>query len=543
MARLVSSMRFRSITQLLLSFAFTVSLQAAISPPSDAAAAAPATAAPAAAAGPAKAALDAFQAGEHAKAVELAKPLAEQGNADALYLLGFAHETGKGVEASRDKALEYYRKAAAGKQKDAVYRLSFILLASDKEEERNQGREALESAAKDDPAVAGRILGEAYLRGRLTPTADPDKAIFWWKRAADAGDIPSMLLAARFYEGQFGFPELKNPAEALAGYNKAAELGDAGAMATLGARLLGGDEKSRDEKKGRELLKKAIAAKEYRAYLVLGDYEENVKKDLKAALADYELGKDAGQIDCTVRAADFYLQGKGVAKDPARGLALLEKAATAGSPVASFRLAVQAFSAAKPDLLAGYKYLLAAANGNLVEAQNELGLLYLSGKLGLADPTGGVAWVTRAAQGGFAQAQNNLATLYERGAGGVTQNIETAGQLYARAANQGHGPATLALARLVYQGSGTKADPVRAWALATLAQERGVEDAKKLITEISSKLDDKQKADAKKVLEDIKSGKAPEPTPAAAPAPASAPAVAPKAAIKVTPKITPKKAK
>ena len=151
--------------------------------------------------------MEAFQAGRHAKAIELAKPLADQGNAEALYLMGFAYESGKGVEASKDQAVDYYRKASALKHKDATYRLAFILLASETEEERTQAREALEAAATEDPTVAARILGEAYLRGRLTPTADPDKAIFWWKSAADAGDIPSLLLMARFYEGQFGFPE------------------------------------------------------------------------------------------------------------------------------------------------------------------------------------------------------------------------------------------------------------------------------------------------------------------------------------------------
>jgi hypothetical protein len=519
-------MRLKFIPQLLLFSVFTTSLQAAVSLPSGSSSALPA------AQGPAKEAMEAFQAGRHAKAVEMAKPLAEQGNMDALYLLGFAHEAGKGAEASRDKALEYYRKAAAGKHKDAVYRLSFILLASEKEEERNQAREALESAAKDDPAVAGRILGEAYLRGKLTPTADPDKAIFWWNRAADAGDIPSMLLVARFHEGQFGFPELKDVKAALASYAKAAGLGDAGAMAALGSRLLSGDEKNRDEKKGREWLKKAIAAKEFSGYLALGDYEENVKKDLKAALIEYERGKDVGQIDCILRTADFYIQGKGVEKDPVRGLALLEKAAESGSPVASFRLAVQALSGEKPDLLLGYKHLTAAANGNLPEGQNELGLLYLSGKLGSADSVAGVAWLTRAAQSGSAQAQNNLATLYERGAGGVTQSIENAGQLYSLAANQGHGAATLALARLISEGVGTKADPAKAWALATLAQERGEETAKKMIEEISSKFDETQKAAAKKELADLKSGKAPETKPAAA-----TPETAPQAPV------TPKKAK
>lgn len=499
-------MRYRHICRFLLISALTVSLQAAVSLPTDNSASMPAEVE-----GPAKAAMDAFQAGRHAKAVELAQPLADQGNAEALYLLGFAHESGQGAEASKEKALEFYRKAAAGKQKDAVYRMSFILLASEKEEERDQARQALETAAKDDPAVAARILGEAYLRGLLSPTADPDKAVFWWKSAADAGDVLSVLLLARFYEGQFGFPELKDAKESLTQYAKAAGLGNAGAMAALGSRLLSGDEKNRDEKKGREWLKKAIAAKEYSAYLALGDYEENVKKDLKAALAEYERGKDAGQMDCMLRTADFYLEGKGVEKDADRGMALLTKAAEAGNPVANFRVAAQSLSGEKPSkeqILTGYGHLLAAANGNLMEAQNELGLLYLSGKLGIADSPAGVAWLTRAAQGGNAQAQNNLATLYERGIGGVQKNIENAGQLYSLAANLGHGPATLALARLLNEGIGTKPDPVKAWALAKLASERGEKEADALVKEIAVKLDEKQRAEAVKELENIKSGKA-----------------------------------
>ena len=298
-------------------------------------------------------------------------------------------------------------------------------------------------------------------------------------------------------------------------------------MAALGSRLLSGDEKFRDEKKGREWLKKAIAAKEYTAYLALGDYEENVKKDPKAALAEYERGKDAGQIDCTLRAAEAYLTGNGTDKDSTRGTALLEKASEAGSAAASFRLAVLELNVDKPDLLNGYKHLVMAANGNLLEAENELGLFYLSGKLAAADTAAGVAWLTRAAQGGYPQAQNNLATLYERGAAGVTRNLENAGQLYSLAANQGHGPATLALARLLNEGVGTKADPVKALALANLAKERGAEDADKLVTAISATLDDKQKAEAMKQLEDIKSGKAPEAKPGAKPE--TAPAAKPEA--------------
>lgn len=456
--------------------------------------------------GPAKDAMDAFQAGNHAKAIELAQPLAEEGNADALYLLGFAHETGAGVEASREKALEYYRKASAAKHKDAVYRLSFILLASEDEKERDQARKELEGAAKGDPAVAGRILGEAYLRGALTPSPDPDKAVFWWKSAADAGDIPSLLLVARFYEGQFGFAELKDLKEAMEFYRKAADLGAPGAMASYGSRLLSGDESVRDEDKGREWIKKAIDAKEINGFLVLGDFEENVKKDLEAALAAYERGKDAGQIDCMLRAADFYIEGKAGEKDVERGVSVLKEAAESGSAVANFKLAVMELSGDEPDLLAGYGFLLAAANGNLAQAQNELGLFYLAGKLAFADPAAGVAWLTRAAKGGFAPAQANLATLYERGAGGVNQSFENAAQLYLLAANQGHPPATFALAKMAFEGRGTEADPVKAWALATLAAERGLDEGTELAKQIAVTLDEKQREAASKDLESMRSG-------------------------------------
>lgn len=495
-------MQTRMIFRLLLLPVLSLGLHAAVSLPAETAAALPTDAE-----GPAKAALEAFQAGRFAKAVELAKPLAEEGNADALYLMGFAYETGQGLDASRDDALAYYRKAAAAKHMDATYRMSFILLASEDEKEREQARESLESAAQSDVAVAGRILGEAYLRGRLTPTADPDKAVFWWKRAADAGDVPSILLLAAFYEGRFGFPELKDLKEALVYYGKAAGLGNPGAMATLGSRLLNGEKEIRDEKKGREWLKKAIEAKEYSAYLALGDYEENVNKDLKAALAEYERGKDAGQVDCMLRSAAFYIEGKGVEKDIERGLSVLRKAAEAGSAVAHFQIAAHYLSGEKPDVAAGYAHLVAAASGNLVEAQNELGLFYLSGKLQATDAVAAVGWLTRAAQNGNAAAQHNLATLYENGLGGVPRNLENAGQLYTLAANQGHGAATLALARMLQQGIGTEPNPVKAWALASLAAERGVEEADKMVEEISLKLTEEQRVAALKELADIKEGR------------------------------------
>ncbi|WP_035612002.1 tetratricopeptide repeat protein [Haloferula sp. BvORR071] len=474
---------------------------------------------PTVAEGPAKAAIDAYREGRQSIGVDLAKPLAEKGNADALFLLGFAAETGQGLPSSRDAALEYYKKAAAAGHKDATYRRALILLNSKEDKDRQEGREGLENAAKTDPANAGRILGEAWLRGLLSEKPDADKAADWWSKASEAGDTPSILILARFYEGAFGFPEKTDAKRSLDLYKKAAGLGDESALIPLGSRLLNGDEKFRNEKEGREWLGKAIEKKQFAAYLALGDFEENVKKEDKAALAQYQKGAEEKQPDCLLRVAAFQLEGKGgLEKSEEKGRETLAKAAEAGSALASLEMASRISKDEKPDLLGAYKYLLSASNAGLAVAQNELGLLYVSGNLGLSDPTAGVAWFTLAAKSGHAAAQNNLGTLYERGMG-VPVNYNNAGQLYSLAANQGHAAATTGLARLHASGLGTDQNLPKAWALASLAIERGDNEAKTLLGDITSKLSEGQLTQAKKELDELKKPKEEAPKEGATPKP------------------------
>lgn len=400
-------------------------------------------------------------------------------------------------------ALDSDQKAAEAANPEANYRRALILLKSEKESERKQGVEVLESAAKDDPGNAGRILGEAYLRGLTGEEADFENAARWWSRASEAGDTASILLLSRLYHGEFGFADQRDPAKSLELLRKAAKLGETSAYVGLASRLLNAEEELRNEKEGREWLEKAIAEKLMLAYLVLGDFEENVKEDPKAAYSAYLTGAEAGQTDCMLRVANLCLQGKGVEKDEAKAIEWIDKAAKAGNPSAAYEMASRLSRAEKPDPLKFYPYLLAAANGDLPAAQNELGLLYVSGNLGAADATAAVAWLTRAAKNGLADAQSNLGAFYERGVG-VPVNYSSAGELYSLAANQGHAAATSALARMTSQGIGTKKDIVKGWALATLAVERGDEAAKAILGELSSELTPGLLIAAKKVLEELK---------------------------------------
>jgi TPR repeat protein len=472
------------------------------------------TAVPAKVEGPMKEALDAFNEGRHIKAIDIARPLAEKGNADALFLMGFAYESGRGVDASREKAIESYQKASTAGQKDATYRLALILLSSKEKAEREQGKKNLEEAAKKDPANAGRILGEAYIKGMIDEKTNVDEAINWWTVASEAGDIPSIMGLARIYEAKKEFPDKADPKKALAFYQKAITLGDKSAMVAAGSRLLNGDESIRNEAEGRELLAKAIEEKQFDAYLALGDFEESIKKDVKAALAQYELGGANQQVDCAMRAADFYFEGKGdTEKNAVKGIDWLRKAAETKNPVAGYRYAAKLLEAPEPDerkpeekvdaARRAYDYLLNAALGGIAQAQNEMALFYLSGAMGVADPSAAAGWFQRAAQSGNAVAMNNLATLYEKGYG-VVQNFSQAGQLYEASARRGNAQGAVSVARLLASGAGTKQNIPQAWAWANIAIQNGDKDAKSILGEISTLASTKDIEEGKKALETLR---------------------------------------
>lgn len=464
--------------------------------------------------GPMKAALTAYNEGRHVKAIDIAKPLAEKGNGDALFLMGFAHENGKGLEASREKALDYYTKASKAGQKDATYRLALIYLSSEDKAERTKGLSILEEAAKNDPANAGRVLGEVYIKGLIDGKPSFEQAASWWTKASEAGDIPSILGLARLYDATQEFPDKADPKKALSLYQKAVTLGDKSAMVAAGSRLLNGSEKIRNVAEGKAMLLRAIEEKQYDAYLALGDYEESVKKDFKAALKQYELGGANQQIDCALRAADFYFEGKGnTEKSEVKGTEWLRKAAATGNPFGNYRYAAKLLEAPNPDkrkpeekvdaARRAYDHLLNAAVGGIPQAQNEMGLFYLSGAMGVADPSAAAGWFQRAAQSGNVIAMNNLATLYEKGYG-VAQNFSQAGQLFEASARLGNPQAATAVARLLASGAGAKKNIPQAWAWANIAVQNGDAEAKWILGEISTLASSQDLEEGKKSLETLR---------------------------------------
>ncbi|MGC6426150.1 MAG: tetratricopeptide repeat protein [Akkermansiaceae bacterium] len=458
---------------------------------------------------PSLGAVKAFNEGNYLAAVLRARSLAEEGNMYGLLVMGLAYEKGKGIEPSTELALTHYRKAREAGSAEAAYRLVGLLISAGSDDQRKEAREVLESLVKDDDGKAARLIGEGMLKGWFGGDPEFNKIQSWWEAAAEKGDVSAMMGLARLHDGEFGFPEKRNPQSALQEYQRAAKWGHAPAMTILGARLL-----QQDEKEGRKWLAKAIEGKESSAYLVLGDFTEKVIKDDALAYQEYLKGAEAGHGQCMLKVGSFLADERAPAGDRPKddllkdALGWFKKAGAAGQILGHVQAAKILLQGEGLDVVEGYNHLVVAADSGLVDLQNELGLLYISGRLGVRDASAAAGWFRRATEGKSPAGAFNLASLYEQGMG-VPQNYDQAGRLYTLAANSGHARSTTALGRFHAEGRGTKQNLPQAWALFSLAVERGDESAKGLIEQVGRNLDAEGLIKAQEFLAEFQ--KAPKP--------------------------------
>ena len=74
-----------------------------------------------------RAGIDAWQRGDAAKAVAIWRPLADKGDADALYNMGQAYKLGRGVPLNLSRAQSYYQRAAEKGHTEAQASLGLLL--------------------------------------------------------------------------------------------------------------------------------------------------------------------------------------------------------------------------------------------------------------------------------------------------------------------------------------------------------------------------------------------------------------------------------
>jgi hypothetical protein len=141
----------------------------------------------------------AIQNEDFTKAHELLLPLGEENNAEAQVLLGFLYINGQGVEKDDIKGLSLIMKSARqgyvearsraiaicldlANQGDAsaMYNLGYMYLHGwGGEQDTDIGIGWLESAAKNGHVLSAKVLSGIYAEGTFGITPDEDKASFW----------------------------------------------------------------------------------------------------------------------------------------------------------------------------------------------------------------------------------------------------------------------------------------------------------------------------------------------------------------------------
>ncbi len=188
------------------------------------------------------------------------------------------------------------------------------------------------------------------------------------------------------------------------------------------------------------------------AHSKLGDYFlfgiGPIKPDLDRAVAHYQQAEAGGDLAATTTMAFLYRLGRGVPRDPARMLELMQRAADGGYQFAQYRLA--------------QTYL----SGDGIPGGADAAL-------GVPDPKRGAKYLEMAARQGNSKAILELAQLYATDDGGVARNLQ-AHAFWTRKAAETGDPAAIAALGLLYEtGTGVERDPARAAALYIEALESG----------------------------------------------------------------------
>ncbi|MEL7485687.1 MAG: tetratricopeptide repeat protein [Pseudomonadota bacterium] len=255
-------------------------------------------------------AFDRLMAKEYVVARGIVEPLAADGDADAMHMLGYMEERGLGGEKDLQRALRLYADAAARGSADAQFALGELA-----------------------------FLGDGVKQ-------DLERAAGWFDLASEQGHAQAKSrLGVMYAEGLW---VEKSEARALALFNEAAELGDPGAQYNMGvAHLVGRGDFAQDYENAAGWFEKAAAQgspdAQYNLALLhdsnfLG--ERDPQKTLKWMRAAADGGLPAAFVAMGLMHHDGRISTGDAATTAQSAADWFEKAARAGEPQGQFFYAV-----------------------------------------------------------------------------------------------------------------------------------------------------------------------------------------------------------
>ena len=168
----------------------------------------------------------AYKQRDYSTAINLWRPLAQDGNAAAQTGMGILYENGLGVPKDETQAVTWYRQAVEQGDAEAEYRLglAYVLGAIGTfglPRDISLGLKLMKRAADQGHVRSMDSIGTLYQHGQLGIPKDPIEAVAWYRKAAELGYPLDEERLGSAYE--FGQGVEQNPAEAKIWYLRAAE--------------------------------------------------------------------------------------------------------------------------------------------------------------------------------------------------------------------------------------------------------------------------------------------------------------------------------
>lgn len=202
---------------------------------------------------------DAYLNKDYARALEILKPLAEQGNSQAQITMGLMHDYGHGVPRDPTQSIKWYR-----------------------------------MAAEQGVPLVQHDLGVKYFQGQGIEQ-NYKEAAKWWEMSSNAGIADSQFNLGLMYYRGIGID--KDHVKAAELFEKAAAQGHGNAQYSLAVMYAFGQSKPKDYNKALEWFRKSAAQEIAQAQFNLGVFYENgygVDKDLEQARDWYVLAANQG---------------------------------------------------------------------------------------------------------------------------------------------------------------------------------------------------------------------------------------------------------
>lgn len=352
-------------------------------------------------------------------------------------------------------------------------------------------------------------LGLAYLSGEGVPYST-EAAVEWLSLAAGAGDIVAMRDMADIYADEDS--PVFDPPVAARWYAAAAERGDETARFALAELAIQSASSPADQQLAVDSLREGARNGYVRAQLRLADVYERgkliavdpVEASRWYAIAANVLGLQAaaGDTRAQIDLARLHLAGKGVRRDPARAISLLEQANRQGRLSATIALAKLYRNGAQgvpKDVSQAVYWRDQASQRNHASSAYELGKWFMRGDGVQIDPLRSRNYFQQAAHLGEERSYVYLGEIL----GGKFDDLtdyEQAADWYRRAGDIGDGKAQFKLAELHERGHLQVSDPARALALYEVSARNGYQRGEQRAERLRTGLDSEQRSQADDIL-------------------------------------------